>query len=69
MLYTDALGRAFAWQWLEVTEDAKSAQGLESVEAHVSGCRSGTETSQLGTRLLLRFGLQGHRGLLEVSTG
>lgn len=27
LLYTDVLARAFAWQWLEVSEDAKSARG------------------------------------------
>lgn len=65
LLYTDALARAFAWQWLEVSEDAKSARGQGGVEASMGSFRSRAEASQLGTGLPLRAWLQGHLGLLE----
>lgn len=66
LLYTDVLARAFAWQWLEVSEDAKSARGRGGgVEASVGSFRSRAEASQLGTGLPLRAWLQGHLGLLE----
>lgn len=59
MLYTDALAGAFAWQWLGVWEDAKSACSQGTVEAPVGGFRSRTAASQLGIGLLLRVGSKG----------